>query len=166
MKFWYLIHSKPKDEKVAQENLERQGYETYLPLILGRAKRRGKTVKSIQPMFPRYMFIHLSEQTDDWGPIRSTFGVSSLIRFGTAPAKVPETLINALKNNENSEGIHEFTNKPLSVGDKVLIVEGPFEGYEATLFSQNSDDRVIVLLKIAENNVKVKLEQSLIEPLS
>lgn len=166
MKYWYLIHSKPKDEKVAQENLERQGYESYLPLILGRSKKRGKTTKSIQPMFPRYLFIHLSEQTDDWGPIRSTLGVSSLIRFGITPAKVPDTLITSLKKNENSQGIHERPTKMLSPGDKLLIIEGPFEGYEATLFSKKSDDRVIVLLKIAENFVKVKLEQSLIEPLS
>ena len=78
------------------------------------------------------------------------------------PAKVPENLINVLKENENSQGIHELTGKSLSPGDKLLIVEGPFE---ATLFSQKSDDRVIVLLKIAENFLKVKLEQSLIEPL-
>lgn len=166
MKYWYLIHSKPKDEKVAKENLERQGYETYLPLILGRAKRRGKTIKLVQPMFPRYLFIHLSSQTDDWGPIRSTLGVSSLIRFGMTPAKIPDTLIQSLKENENSERIHELPSKNISAGDKVLIVEGPFEGYEATLFSQKSDDRVIVLLKIAETFVKIKLEQSLIEPLT
>tara|TARA_R110002096_G_scaffold94635_6_gene212944 strand:- start:40233 stop:40733 length:501 start_codon:yes stop_codon:yes gene_type:complete len=165
MKYWYLIHSKPKDEKLAQDNLERQGYETYLPLILGRTKKRGKTTKSILPMFPRYLFIHLSDQTDDWGPIRSTLGVSSLIRFGATPAKVPDNLIKTLKRNENSQGIHELKSAPLSPGDKLLIVEGPFEGYEATLFSQKSDDRVIVLLKIAENFVQVKLEQSLIEPL-
>jgi transcriptional antiterminator RfaH len=117
-------------------------------------------------MFPRYLFIQLSEQTDDWGPIRSTLGVSSLVRFGTTPAKVPDILINSLKQNENSQGIHELTSKPLSPGDKLLIVEGPFEGYEATLFSQKPVDRVIVLLKIAENHVKVKLDQSLIEPLN
>jgi transcriptional antiterminator RfaH len=166
MKSWYLVHSKPREEKNAQENLERQGYETYLPLILGRTKKRGKTIKSIQPMFPRYLFIHLSEQTDDWGPIRSTLGVSSLIRFGITPAKVPDTLINSLKRNENSQGIHELPIKSMSPGDKLLIVEGPFEGYEATLFSQKSDERVIVLLKIAQNFVKVKLDQSFIEPSS
>jgi len=166
MKFWYLIHSKPKDERLAKESLERQGYETYLPLILGRTKKRGKTIKSIQPMFPRYLFIHLSDKTDDWGPIRSTLGVSSLIRFGTTPAKVPDILINSLKNSENSQGFHELPSKSLSLGDKLLIIEGPFEGYEATLFSQKPGERVIVLLKIAESNVKVKLEQSLIEPLA
>jgi transcriptional antiterminator RfaH len=166
MKSWYLIHAKPKSEQVAKENLERQGYETYLPLILGRARRRGKTIKLIQPMFPRYLFICLNEQTDDWGPIRSTLGVSALVRFGMTPARIPDTLINSLKKSENNEGVHNLVVKPISPGDKVLIVEGPFEGYEATLFSKKSDDRIIVLLKIAENFVKVKLEQSLIEPLA
>ena len=59
MKSWYLIQAKPKSEQLAKENLERQGFETYLPLILGRTKKRGKTIKSIQPMFPRYLFIYL-----------------------------------------------------------------------------------------------------------
>jgi transcriptional antiterminator RfaH len=166
MKSWYLIHTKPKSEQIAKENLERQSYEIYLPLILGRAKKRGKTIKAIQPMFPRYLFICLSDETDDWGPIRSTLGVSALIRFGMTPARIPDTLINSLKKSENNEGIHKLNIKPLAHGDKLLIVEGPFEGYEATLFSQKSDDRVIVLLKIAEKFVKLKLEQSLIEPLT
>lgn len=164
MKSWYLIYAKPKSEELAKENLERQGYETYLPLILGKTRKRGKTIQTIQPMFPRYLFIHLSDQTDDWGPIRSTLGVSALVRFGIIPARVPERLIKLLKQNENSIGIHELPNKKLSTGDKLLIVEGPFEGCEATLFSQKSDDRVVVLLKIAENYVKVQLEQSFIEP--
>ncbi len=168
MKSWYLIQTKPKSEQIAKENLERHGYQIYLPLILGRTMKRGKTIQfnSIQPMFPRYIFIYLSDQTVDWGPIRSTLGVSSLIRFGTTPAKVPNELIETLKQNENSKGIHELPSKSFSPGDKLLIIEGPFEGYEATLFSQKSDERVIVLLKIAENHIKVKLDQSLIEPLS
>lgn len=166
MRAWYLIQTKPKSEQLAKENLERQGFETYLPLILGRKKKRGKSVKCIQPMFPRYMFIYLSQETDDWGPIRSTLGVSTLVKFGMIPARVPDKLIKALKDNEGEEGVYEVESKSMAPGDRLLIVEGPFEGYEATLFSQKTDDRVIVLLKIAENFVKVKLEQSLVEPLS
>ncbi len=166
MKTWYLIQTKPKSEQIAKENLERQGFEIYLPLIFNRVKRRGKTTKAIQSMFPRYMFISLSDKTDDWGPIRSTIGVSALVRFGVNAAKVPNTLINKLKESENSEGIHELITKDLAPGDGLLIVEGPFEGYEATLFSSKNDERIVVLLKIAEKHVKVTLEQSLIEPLS
>ena len=166
MKSWYLIYSKSREEKLAQEHLERQGYETYLPLILGRIKRRGRTKKSVQPMFPRYLFIYLSDQTDDWGPIRSTIGVSNLVKFGMTPAKVPENLIMRLKENEVSDGYHDLPTKKLKKGDEILIIEGPFEGYEATLFSQNAEDRVVVLLKIAEKYIKVQLNQSLIEKIT
>ena len=163
MKSWYLIYSKPKEEKLAKEHLDRQGYETYLPLVLGRIKKRGRTQRSIQPMFPRYLFIYLSDQTDDWGPIRSTIGVSNLVKFGMAPAKVPENLIIRLKENEADEGYHDLPSQKLKKGDQILIIEGPFEGYEATLFSQNAEDRVVVLLNIAEKYIKVQLNQSLIE---
>ncbi|NIN33844.1 MAG: transcription/translation regulatory transformer protein RfaH, partial [Gammaproteobacteria bacterium] len=59
MKSWYLIHTKPRQEKLAEENLERQGYEIYLPMAEIRRKRRGRSVRVIDPMFPRYLFIHL-----------------------------------------------------------------------------------------------------------
>lgn len=164
MRHWYLIHSKPREEDLARENLERQGYQTYLPKVLGRKRQRGKTIRSIQPMFPRYLFIHLSDKTDDWGPIRSTTGVSTLVRFGITPAKVPENLVSNLKDKENEKGYHDLPMKKLNPGDNIIIAEGPFEGYEATLFSQASRDRVVVLLKIAENYIKLKLGQSFIEP--
>ena len=163
MKSWYLIYSKSREEKLAQEHLERQGYETYLPLILGRIKRRGRTKKSVQPMFPRYLFIYLSDQTDDWGPIRSTIGISNLVKFGKEPAKVPENLIMQLKENECDKGFYDLPAKKFNPGDELLITEGPFAGYEATLFRQNSEDRIIVLLKIAEKYIKIDLNQEVIE---
>ena len=89
---WYLLYSKPRQEGVAVENLKRQGYETYLPLIRTRRRRQGQYVSLVEPMFPRYLFIHLSDQTDNWGPIRSTLGVSGLVRFGDLPAQVPGRL--------------------------------------------------------------------------
>jgi UDP-2,3-diacylglucosamine pyrophosphatase LpxH len=46
--------------------------------------------------------------------------------------------------------------------DKLLIVGDPFEGFEVTLFSQSTNERIAALLKIAENHVKVDLKQSLI----
>jgi len=166
MKSWYLIHTKPKQESIAKENLERQDYSVYLPMAIVRRKRRGKSVRIIDAMFPRYLFINLSEQTDDWGPIRSTIGVSSLIRFGLEPAKIPQLLIDALIERENPEGIHELPVKDFEQGQKVVISEGPFEGYEALFATHESNERVSLLLKIAGQTAKIQLKQDIIEPLS
>ncbi len=105
MKSWYLIQAKPKSEQLAKENLERQGYKkriSRLSLVEGNG-----TVKELRPMFSRYLFIYLSEQADDWGSIRSTVGVSFLVRFGLSSAKVPKEFIDELILNANELGIHE-----------------------------------------------------------
>ena len=114
---WYLLYSKPRQEGVAVENLKRQGYETYLPLIRTRRRRQGQYVSLVEPMFPRYLFIHLSDQTDNWGPIRSTLGVSALVRFGDLPAQVPDRLIDALKSREDDSGIQLLASQVGQIGD-------------------------------------------------
>ena len=69
MKNWYLIYTKPHKEQLARENLERQGYEIYLPMARLRRRRMGKGATRIEPLFPRYLFIHLDAKTDNWSPI-------------------------------------------------------------------------------------------------
>ena len=166
MKSWYLIHTKPKQENTAKENLLRQDYSVYLPMSVIRRRRNGKSRRTVEALFPRYLFIQLDDSTDDWAPIRSTIGVSSLIRFGIEPAKIPQTLIDALIARENSEGIHELPVKDFEQGQEVVISEGPFEGYEALFATHESKERVSLLLKIAGKTIKIRLKQDLIEPLS
>ena len=164
MKSWYLVYCKPQQERVAKDNLERQGYTVYLPSVAVRRRRKGKTVHIIEPLFPRYLFIYLSDQTDDWGPIRSTIGVSSLVRFGQIPAQIPVSLIKSLREREDSDGIQELPEQRFKFGDKVRIAEGVMEGFEAIFQCHKSNERVILLLKIAENTAKIEIESNQIEP--
>ena len=163
MKSWYLIYCKPQEERIAKDNLERQGYTVYLPLVSVRRRRKGKTVRIVDPHFPLYLFIYLSDQTDDWGPIRSTIGVSSLVRFGQVPAQIPVSLIEGLREREDSDGVQELPEQGFKIGDKVRIAEGVMEGFEAIFQCHKSNDRVILLLKIAENTAKIEIESNQIE---
>ena len=81
---WYLIHTKPRQEHIALTNLERQGYTCYLPLLRVEKIRRRKAEVVSEPMFARYLFVRLStsDNAPSWAPIRSTLGVSQLVRFG------------------------------------------------------------------------------------
>lgn len=166
MKAWYLIHTKPRQEEMAKENLERQGYFIYFPRAPVRRRKRGRAYTTIGPMFPRYLFISLSHGTDDWGPIRSTIGVSSLVRFGQQPAQVPQQLIDTLKAREDDEGIQVIHTNSLKRGEKVRIAEGAFEGYEGIFQTQSGKDRVIILMQIIERQVKLEIEQDKIEAIS
>ena len=154
---WYLVVTKPQSEFKAQENLLRQGYETYLPLVQISRRRNGKNTNRTEAFFPRYLFIYLDKETDNWAPIRSTFGVAGMVRFGGMPAQVHNVLIESLKNNENEFGLQSFEKKELKQGDKVDIIDGPFEGHKAIYQKMKSTERVSVLLDIVGKNTQVTL---------
>ena len=160
---WYLVYTKPQQERVAQENLGRQGYETYLPMLRKKV-RRGRTFHfRVDPLFPRYLFIHLSDQLDDWGPIRSTIGVTHLVKFGNLAAKLPDELISELQSRETEEGVRVAEDKPLKTGEKVKFIDGAMHGYQAIFQSQTGSDRVLVLMEIAGIHTRLKVDRASIE---
>ena len=64
---WYAVHTKPKQENRALENLQNQGFECFLPLLEVEKIRRGKVQKVVEPMFSRYLFIQLNETSQKTG---------------------------------------------------------------------------------------------------
>ncbi len=84
---WYLVHTKPRLEKCALDNLDRQGYQCYFPTIPFEKLRQGLLTVADEPLFPRYLFIRLGQgdSAKSWAPIRSTKGVSRLVSFGIEP---------------------------------------------------------------------------------
>lgn len=154
---WYLIVTKPQSEIKAQENLLRQGYQTYLPLVQTSRRRNGKNIKSTEAFFSRYIFISLDKKTDNWSPIRSTIGVAGMVRFGGMPVQVPNALIDNLKNNQDEFGLQLIHKKELKQGDKVEIIAGAFDGYKAIYQKMKNTERVSVLLDIVGKNTQVTL---------
>ena len=161
---WYLVYCKPRQETIARENLARQGYETYLPFMREARRRQGRRISVIAPMFPRYLFIHLSSQTDNWSPIRSTLGVVSIVRFGRAAAAVPDDLITALRSREDSQGLQSLPVEEYKPGSRVRITEGSFAGYEGIFQVSSSRDRVTVLLDILGRSAPTVVDSASIEP--
>jgi transcriptional antiterminator RfaH len=155
---WHVVYTKPRQEDIALINLERQGYQCYLPKMRIERIRRKKAVVLSEPMFPRYLFIRLdsSEQGKSWSPIRSTLGVARLVRFGTTAATVEEGLVDFLQEREAALP----TDTMFKTGDVVLVVDGPFAGIEAIYQTEDAERRAIILLEILSKQVKVPLDHT------
>ena len=149
---WYLVQSKPRNETRALENLVRQGYETYLPLIEVERLQRGKLLRKQEPLFPRYLFLHLEEGNDNWGPIRSTLGVAGMVRFGQAFAAVPDPVIEAIR-----ERTQEIRGMLFATGDAVQVVSGPLVGLEGVFEIADGEQRSFVLLEFMQKQQRISL---------
>ncbi len=158
-KKWYVIYTKPRQEAVGALHLERQQFEVYFPRIDVTKRHKNELTTGIEPFFPRYIFIKLDINHDDWSPIRSTRGVTGLVRFEGVPKPVPSLLIDALMENESSENLQKITKKTWKPGDSVAIEQGPFAGYNCIFQKQGSADRVYVLLNIIGKPTRTTLSK-------
>lgn len=156
MSNWYLIHTKIRQERVALENLERQGFACFLPLIRAEKLRRSALQVVQEPLFPRYLFIRLGTglESQSWAPIRSTVGVSRLVTFGQTPAKIEDELIAQLQVKMDSTEVQLRHFEP---GEPVVVTDGPFVGAEAIYQMADAEGRVMVLLNILSKQVKMSV---------
>ena len=163
---WYVIHTKPSAETVAQVNLERQGYEVYLPRLLQSCLWRQRRRERIVPLFPRYLFLRLREGCQPLGPVRSSVGVSGIVRFGCRYAVVADEVIGGLQARAHPlTGLHRLSSPlPLAPGAAVRVTAGPFDGLEGIFQRADGAERVVVLLKLLGQDTPVRVPADWILP--
>lgn len=158
---WLVVHTKVRQEEVAARNLERQGYMVYLPQIKLLKRIRGRQRFRLEPLFPRYLFVRPLVADQSISSIRSTVGVSSLVRFGHRLAVIRDEIverIRAVEIHRNSAPESEIT--PFQPGEVVRVADGPLAGMEG-LVSEVKQERVTVLLRLLgdENRVSLSYHQ-------
>lgn len=158
---WYLVQCKPREAFRAQEHLANQGYEAFLPVLRREVVRRGRREVVTEPLFPHYLFVLLSDVADNWAPLRSTRGVSRVVRFGELPLAVPEGLVAALRVRQTEGGRGQDdanVERLLQVGDRVAIVDGPLAGLEAVCAEADGERRVVLLLTLLHQVQRVSVD--------
>lgn len=165
MAAWYLAHTKVRQELVAQANLERQGFEVYLPMIAAARRRAGRWLAAVEPLFPGYLFVSLDLGLDNISSIRSTRGVNSLVRFGPELRPVPDAVVDALISAQ--DGDRQTPIAPAELfrdGDPVCFAEGPLAGMQAIVRGRSGADRVAVLLSLLGREQEVVVSPDSIVP--
>jgi transcriptional antiterminator RfaH len=157
---WVLVYTKAKEEKKANENLQRQGFKTFLPLIA--PTNQNSEFKSLVPVFPRYLFAQINFELDNWTAIKSSYGVSNIVMFSEKFTSIPNNIIQLIQDKLNEEGLYkeDVAIVDYQKGDPVSIKEGGFAGIDAIFLSKKSKDRVRLLLKLLNASVVAEIATS------
>ncbi|MRI31528.1 hypothetical protein EOPP23_00795 [Endozoicomonas sp. OPT23] len=168
---WYLLKTKSKQEAVAFDNLEAQGFDAYNPEI----KVRKKGLLKEEALFPGYIFLYLDlHDLTRYHKIRSTRGVSEMVYFNRVtrqlhrdgrlskaemqndaallPRPVPngEHVIETIKSivalvNDEAEG--KSGSSGLKKGDKVIVDHPLYKNLEMTFMYDVGCDRGAILIQ-------------------
>ena len=164
--FWYVAQTRPRFEDIALVNLERQRFVVNLPRI-PRIKPSPR-LPDTEVLFPGYIFFAPYAVTQSISPVRSTTGVSRLVRFGQEPATISAEALQQILDfidgrRDAPGGLAAHVNR-LKKGAAVQITQGPFTGLEG-LVSCVAKDRVMVLLEIMGKAQSLAFEPKLVEAL-
>lgn len=102
---WRVVMSKPGAERLAKANLERQGFEVYLPMAVSHGEptvAQPKGAAFVRPFFPGYLFVRFCTNVDRWRCILSTHGVKSVMLANDVPVIAPDKMVDRVRHQEES----------------------------------------------------------------
>ena len=157
LKKWFLLQFKSNSHRLAERNLHRQGFESFLPMHEVTEHKYNRYVTNLRPLFPGYMFVAFDPKSGPWRQINCTIGVSKLVCFGHQPSPVPPDLISGLMARCSSDGKLLPPNQ-LNKGDSVQLLTGPFENYFARIETIDADQRVWILMDLMGRTTSISVD--------
>ena len=156
MNQWYLIQFKPNSHRMAERNLHRQGFQTFLPMQHITRRKASRFVSDLKPLFPGYMFVSGNGELAPWRTINSTIGVSRLVSFEGKPKPLPLQLISGLMLRCDASG-SLLPPQNLSEGDSVEMLTGPFANFIATVDTIDPEQRIWVLMDFMGQKTRMQV---------
>ncbi len=155
MKRWHVIYTRPRSESLALQHLERQGFTAYLPQHRKQRRHARRVDWVTAPLFPRYMFVLIDVAAARWRSIRSTIGVSDIIRQGDQPLPMLPGVVEELIARENEEGFVCATpDLNLRKGDKVRVERESMCDQVGLFEAMTDKNRVVILLNLLGRQVR------------
>ena len=163
MKRWYVVHTQPGSEILAQGQLENQGFQTYSPRYLKTVRHARSEKRIISPLFPRYIFVEIDVEHQRWRSINGTRGVSYLLTMGERPSAVPNGVVEEIMARESEDCLIKVTEEiPYKTGEIIEITSGVLTDYVGNFLRMDKQKRIVILLELLGRNVEVRLPSDML----
>ena len=158
---WYAIWTRSRHENVVREQLERKGYEAFLPTITKWSRWKDRKKKIDWPLFPGYCFARFSNK--ERLPILSCTGVVNIVSFDGDIAPIPDFEIEGIRRLVQSD--LQFDPCPLiHEGMMVEVVHGPLKGVVGRLLRKGAHARLILAVDLIGQAVSVEVDAADVKP--
>jgi len=158
-KKWFVIHTKPRNEKKVLEQVLSKEVEAYLPLVETIRFWSDRKKKLQVPLFPGYVFVHVSE-SERIKAIKDTYGAMKYVMFQKRCAEITEEEISYIRISLKApERIH-IEESRIMVGDLVEITYGIFKGLKGFITQIRGNYKLTVSIIELNTTFSVQLSNA------
>ena len=152
-RLWYMVHTRPRQEKALARELRRSRIPHYLPLINRRRYVRGRVMTSALPLFPGYLALYADPE-------------ERLTTLTTGRVVVPLDVHDQNGLWRDLRQISRLTETSAEVipilrytpGTKVRIEKGPLAGFEGVVLRSAAGQRFVVQVDFLQQGASVLLD--------
>ena len=163
-KHWYAIHVRSRQEKKVHQILLNKGVQSSLPLIKTIRKWSDRKKKVMIPLFKGYVFIQIDFAKDKVN-ILKTDGVVKFVGIRDKPSKIPYKEIHWIHKMAEESNIVQ-NEKEISMGQKVRVMAGPFQGMEGVVMTHRNKSRILICIGSIMQAVSIEIKPYYLEKIN
>src|SRR6476620_4114910 len=154
---WYAIWTRSRHEQAVRDQLERKGYEAFLPTVRRWSRWKDRRKQVDWPLFPGYCFARF--QSEKRLPVLTCSGVASIVSFNGDIAPIPDQEIEAIRRLVETD--LQYDPCPLiREGEMVEVVHGPLKGVTGRLTRKGAHARLVLAVDLIGQAVSVEVDAS------
>lgn len=157
---WWVLHTKPRNEKALAGDLERQGIDHYLPLVRSERRYGKRRVRVDLPLFAGYVFM-CGDPDDRYTALR-TKRVANVIAVEDQE-RLKFDLRQVHQVVESDEPVDIYPG--LQCGRRCRIRSGSLRGLEGVVVRRVGAARIYIEAAILGQSAVVEIDNALLEPL-
>ena len=159
---WYAAYTCANHEKRVRELLTQRCVVSFLPAYETVRRWKDRRMRIQLPLFPGYVFVRLA--LVDRLRVLQIPSVVRLIGFNGHPSALPDEEIEALKRGLAAE-VRAEPHPFLTVGRRVQVKRGPFEGRQGILLRRKGKLRLVLSIELIMRSVVVDVDADNVEPI-
>ena len=171
-KLWYVVNTYSGHESKVKEKLEQRTvsmgmqdniFRIIIPETTEVEVKDGVKKEKVKKMFPGYVLVEMIMSDEAWYIVRNTPGVTGFIGSSGHKAKPTPLMPQEIDRILSTMGMSRVNiEAEMAVGDKVVIIDGPFKDMTGTVYNIDLDNnRLNILIDLfgQETTVEVELFQ-------
>ncbi len=160
---WFVVQSRPRQEKFAAAHAAQLDVEVFLPLVREEQKVAGVLRRVVRALFPCYFFVRFCPSIS-FQALSRIRGCVRVVGTGAGPTPVPSDVVADLRSYAGPEGVIDLESHMLRPGDLVVVRQGPFEGLLGRVErATDGRGRVAILLE-ALRGARMEVDGADLEP--
>ncbi len=155
---WWVAHTKSRNEKALAQDLVHKDISYFLPMSWKVRRRRGRTIRSLLPLFSGYLFF-CGEESQRIELLR-TNRVANLIEV-----KDQQKLLDELLQIEQAlqAGVRLVPHRYIKAGQWCRVIAGPLADLQGIVVKTKDATRLVLQIDMLGQATSVEIDADMIE---